>query len=303
MPVEKWLISPGDTRVIDVPATPKVKIGLVGGQVDVIAHDEPTIRIEVHSVTQKDLRIELTDDLLEIDHAQLRWDNFLEVFRNFTATGPKAEISVAVPRSVALTLGVVSASALVAGLENGAKLNTVSGDIVVDGLTGDLSVNAVSGETQVRDLDGRFTANTVSGDVTVVGTPPKVSIDTVSGDMLVDASGYVHDISLNTVSGDSTIRLDDSLAANYVMRTVSGKILLDGSQHTTVGPSNVTATRGDLSGQFVDARVNAVSGSVTVLRRAAPATAAPSGTSGSADATEPQSTPSDESYGTEGSAS
>ena len=273
MPVEKWLISPGDTRVIDVPATPKVKIGLVGGQVDVIAHDEPTIRIEVHSVTQKDLRIELTADLLEIDHAQLRWDNFLEVFRNFTTTGPKAEISVAVPRSIALTLGVVSASALVAGLENGAKLNTVSGDVVVDGLTGDLSVNAVSGETQVRNLDGRFSANTVSGDVTVVGTPPKVSIDTVSGDMLVDASGSVHDINLNTVSGDSTIRLDDDLASNYVMRTVSGKILLDGSQHTTVGPSNVTATRGDLSGTFVDARVNAVSGSITVLRRPAAETA------------------------------
>lgn len=267
MPVEKWLISPGDTRVIDVDAVAKLKVSLVGGQIDVVAHDEPTIRIEIHNVTVKDLRVELNDGLLEIDHPQLRWDNFLEVFRNFTSTGPKAEISVAVPRNIALNLGVVSASVLVSGLENGAKLNTVSGDLLVDGLIGPLSANAVSGEVQVRGLQGNFSANTVSGDVAVIGDVPKVTIDTVSGDMLVDALGDVHDIALNTVSGRSTIRLNDDLAANYVMRTVSGKVMLDGSLNSTSGPSNITQTRGDLSGIFVDARVNAVSGDITVLRR------------------------------------
>ena len=65
-----------------------LKVGLVGGQIDVVAHDEPGARIEVHSVTVKDLRIEVTGDgaegsIVEIDHPQLRWDNFLEVFRNF----------------------------------------------------------------------------------------------------------------------------------------------------------------------------------------------------------------------------
>ena len=143
---EKWLIKPGENRVIDLEDIRKLKVGLVGGQIDVVAHDEPGVRIEVHSVTIKDLRIEASGDVVEIDHPQLRWDNFLEVFRNFGSGGPKAEISVAVPRGVALTLGVVSASALVSGLASGARLNTVSGDIIVDGLTGDLTVNAVSGD-------------------------------------------------------------------------------------------------------------------------------------------------------------
>ena len=138
--MEKWIVHPGETRVIDVDGLRELKIGLVGGQVDVIAHDDPGTRIEVHGVTVKDLRIEMTDGRLEIDHPQLRWDNFLEVFRNFGAGGPKAEVSVAVPRTVALTLGVVSASALVSGLRTDAKLNTVSGDIIVDGLVGDVSL-------------------------------------------------------------------------------------------------------------------------------------------------------------------
>ena len=66
MTLEKWLIHPGETRVIDLEDVRKLKIGLVGGQVDVVAHDEPGVRIEVHAVTVKDLRIEITGDVVEI---------------------------------------------------------------------------------------------------------------------------------------------------------------------------------------------------------------------------------------------
>ena len=173
MTLEKWIIHPGETRVIDIETVRKLKVGLVGGQIDVIGHDEPGARIEVHGVTIKDLRIEVTGDVVEIDHPQLRWDNFLEVFRNFGAGGPKAEISVAVPREVALNLGVVSASALVSGIRHDARLNTVSGDIIVDGLTGDLTVNAVSGDVQIRELVGALSANSVSGDVAATGSAPQ----------------------------------------------------------------------------------------------------------------------------------
>ena len=285
MTTEKWLIHPDETRVIDLDDIRTLKVGLVGGQVDIVAHDEPGVRIEVHSVTGKDLRIEATDDFVEIDHPQLRWDNFLEVFRNFGNTGPKAEISVAVPRQIALTLGVVSASALISGIRSGAKLNTVSGDIIVDEAQGDFVVNAVSGDVQVRSLTGSLNANSVSGDVAVQGSSSKTTIDTVSGDMLVDNAGDAHQISLNTVSGRSTIRLDPGLAANYVMRSVSGRVLVDGvirSGQGTGPTTNFSGSTGELSGSFVDVRVNSVSGAITLLRRAdADEDASASETSGS----------------------
>lgn len=265
--MEKWIIHPGETRVIDLDAVRELKIGLVGGQVDVIAHDESDTRIEVHGVTVKDLRIEVVDGRLEIDHPQLRWDNFLEVFRNFGAGGPKAEVSVAVPRTVALTLGVVSASALVSGLRTDVRLNTVSGDIMVDGLVGDVNLNAVSGDVQVRELDGALSANSVSGDVAATGRITKASIDTVSGAMLVDSSGTTQAISLNSVSGTATIRLDRSLPANYVSRSVSGRVQIDGQVRSGSGPTNYTGSTGALAGSFVDVRANTVSGEITVLRR------------------------------------
>ena len=269
MTMEKWIIHPGETRVIDIETVRSLKAGLVGGQIDVVAHDEPGVRIEVHGVTVKDLRIEMSGDALEIDHPQLRWDNFLEVFRNFGAGGPKAEISVAVPRDIAFTLGVVSASALVAGLKTSARLNTVSGDIIVDGLDGDLTLNAVSGDVQVRELRGALTANSVSGDVAATGEITKTSVDTVSGSVLVDSSGPIHAINVNTVSGNATVRLDEGLAANYVARTVSGRVQVDGVVRSGSGPTNYSGSSGELAGNFVDVRTNAVSGDLTVLRRPA----------------------------------
>lgn len=275
MALEKWIIHPGETRVIDIETVRSLKVGLVGGQIDVIAHDEPGARIEVHGVTIKDLRIEMNGDTVEIDHPQLRWDNFLEVFRNFGSGGPRAEISVAVPRSVALNLGVVSASALVAGLQNDTRLNTVSGDIIVDGLTGDLTVNAVSGDVQVRELVGALSANSVSGDVAATGTLRKATIDTVSGAMLVDSTGDIHAVNLNTVSGSTTVRLDEGYPANFVIRSVSGRVQVDGDVHSGrgTGPTtNFAGSVGELSGSFADVRVNTVSANVTVLRRPAGST-------------------------------
>ncbi|OWP23290.1 hypothetical protein CBF90_00620 [Microbacterium sp. AISO3] len=282
MTLQKWIVHPDETRVIDVDDIRKLKVSMVGGQIDIVAHDEPGVRIEVHAVTGKDLRIEATGDVVEIDHPQLRWDNFTQVFRNFGSSGPKAEISVAVPRGTDLTLGVVSASALVSGLTADARVNTVSGDIIIDGITGDVNANAVSGDVQARELTGALTAKSVSGDVSAIGTLRAADIDTVSGAMLVDSSGPIQSITLHTVGGDATVRLDESLPANYQVRSVSGRVLIDGVVRSGQGAGPLTSfagSTGELSGSFVDVRTNSVSGDLTVLRRSAPAATDVAGTS------------------------
>lgn len=282
MTLEKWLIHPGETRVIDLETARSLKVSMLGGQVDVIGHDEPGARIEVHSVTGKDLRIEVTGSALEIDHPQLRWDNFLDAFRSFGSGGAKADISLVVPRNIALTLGIVSASTLVSGLVTDAKLNTVSGDIIVDGLTGDLDINAVNGDVQVRGLVGGFNANSVSGDIAATGTLRRASADTVSGSVLFDSDGPISQIIVNTVTGNTTLRIDEDYPANYVARSVGGKIAIDGTVYSGTGTTNYSGSSGTLSGQFVDVRVNSVSGDLTLLRRAVDAGGSGAGTDGEA---------------------
>ena len=71
MAPEKWLIHPGETRVIDLDDITHLKVGLVGGEIDIVAHDEPGVRIEVHAVTTKDLRISAEDARIEALEAKL----------------------------------------------------------------------------------------------------------------------------------------------------------------------------------------------------------------------------------------
>ncbi|MCL2536650.1 MAG: DUF4097 domain-containing protein [Nocardiaceae bacterium] len=269
---EKWLIYPGQSKTIDVDAITSLKVSLIGGQVDVIGHDEPTARVEVHNVTGKDLKVTVEGGRLEIDHPQLRWDNFVDVFRSWQGKAG-ADVSVLVPRDVALKLGTVGGNALVSGLMRGARLSTVGGDLTADTLVGDIELNSVSGEISVQNHLGAVKANTVSGDVTLSGTLSRVAVDGVSGNVFVDVQGVPDAIRHNTVSGDLTLRLDGHVAARYRINSVSGTLQVDNSIFRGAAARNFEYQDGELDGHWIDVAANSVSGNVSVVRRATPAPA------------------------------
>jgi DUF4097 and DUF4098 domain-containing protein YvlB len=261
MAEQKWLVE--GEKHIELGPIRRLKVSLVGGQVDIIAHDEPTTIVEVHSVRGKGLKIVADGDSLVIDHPQLSWDNFIEVFRSFSGTA-KADVSVLVPRDVALTFGVVSASALISGLRQDASISTVSGEVVVDGVAGDLRLNSVSGEVNVRNHAGAVHVNTVSGDVTVTGEVSSFTADGVSSNIFLDVTGTPDAIRVNTVSGAVTTRLAPGVAAQYKINTVGGRIHLDDSEISGIR-GGYTGRYGSLDESWIDFRANTVSGDVSVL--------------------------------------
>jgi hypothetical protein len=260
---EEWVID--GPKTIDLAGIDRLKVGLIGGQVDIVGHDEPETRVEVHSVSGRDLRIAVEGGRLEIDHPQLRWDNWLEVMRTFRASA-RADVSVLVPRAIALKLGVVSASALVSGIRGDASLSTVSGDLVVDAVQGDLQLNAVSGEIAVRDHVGRVVVHTVSGDVTASGELTSFSSDGVSADVFLDLSGPAGSVAVNTVSGSVTARIDADIPVDYTVSSASGRLQLDGDRPTVVR-GRYLGSSGPAGGERLGFTVNSVSGNVNVLHR------------------------------------
>ncbi|TPW77593.1 DUF4097 family beta strand repeat-containing protein [Schumannella soli] len=264
MAQEKWLVD--GPKTIDIERVRSLKVGLIGGQVDVVAHDEPGARVEVHSVDGRPLKITIDGDRLEIDHPQLGWDNFLDVFRSFHERD-RADVSVAVPRDIALKLGVVNATALVSGVRSDASLSTVNGDLVVDGVEGDTTINSVNGEVSVRDHHGRVNAKTVNGDLTVSGELAGFTADSVGADVYVDAAGIPDQLRVNTVSGSVAARLDAGAPAQYTINTVSGRIQLDDAEITGVR-GRYQGRFGELERHWVDVKVNTVSGAIDVLHRA-----------------------------------
>ncbi|MCS5736162.1 DUF4097 domain-containing protein [Herbiconiux daphne] len=267
MALEKWIVN--GPKVIDIELVRSLKIGLIAGQVDVIGHDEPGARIEVHSVTGKDLKISIDGDHLEIDHPQLRWDNFIEVFRSWRSNA-RVDISLMVPRDVALKFGVISASGLISGLATDARISTVSGDIVVDQVVGDLDVNSVNGEISIRDHTGLVNAHTVSGDIAASGAIRRFSSDGVSAEVFVDSTGTPDEIQNNTVSGDLTVRLDPEVAARYNVNSVSGTLQLGPSTIKGLRGAGYNGVTGTLDGSWTEFRANSVSGNITVIFRDEP---------------------------------
>jgi DUF4097 and DUF4098 domain-containing protein YvlB len=258
---EKWLID--GEKVIDIEMIRTLKVSLIAGKVDIVGHDEPGARVEVHSVQGKELKVSIDGDTLEIDHPQLRWDNFIDVFKSFRGTA-SADISIMVPRDVALKFGVVSATALISGLTEDAKINTVSGDIVIDNVYGDLELNAVSGEISVRNHYGNISSKTVSGDVTASGEIMKFRSDGVSGDIFLDVTGLPEEIKVNTISGNVTTRLASAVPAQYRINTVSGRLQLDDSEIRGIRGS-YTGKYGELDGRWLEFVASTVSGDVAIL--------------------------------------
>lgn len=266
MTLEKWLVT--GPKVIDLELVRSLKVSLIRGQVDVIGHDEPGARVEVHSVSGKDLKITMDGDKLEIDHPQLRWDNFIDVFSSFRGTAT-ADVSILVPRDIALKFGVVASNALISGLVSDARINTVSGDVVIDELTGNLDLNTVNGELSVQRHKGNIRAHTVSGDITASGDIRRFSAESVSGNMYLDLTGTPDEVNTNSVSGDLTVRLAEGIGARYRVNTVSGTLHLDGSTVKGTFGRGYNSTTGSLDGTWVDIAANSVSGDLSVIRHAA----------------------------------
>ena len=262
---QKWLVD--NAKTIDVHEVRRLKVGLVAGQVDIVGHDEPGARVEVHSVDGKPIKVSIEGDVLEVDHPQLNWENFVDVFKYFRGHA-RAEVSILVPRGVELKLGVVSASAVISGLRKGGKISSVSGEVVIDNSSGLLELNAVSGELSVRDHSGEVTAHTVGGDIAATGDITKFSGDTVSGNVMLDLAGIPDVVRVNTVSGDVTMRLAPDVPAEYRINTVSGRVQLDDSEITGV-VGGYTGTYGQLDGNWVEFKANTVGGDVSVMHASA----------------------------------
>lgn len=261
MATETWIVT--EPTVIDLEIVRALKVGLIGGQVDIVAHDEPGARVEVHSVAGRDLRVALEGDTLVVDHPQIKWETFFDNFRLFSGKA-KADVSILVPRSARLTVGVVTAEALISGMHCDASVNTVSGDVVLDGVVGDVSVHAVSGEVSIREHRGNLDVQTVGGDVTVSGEVRRFSCDSVSANVVADLRGTPDRVRNSTVAGDLTVRLDAGVPAQYVINTMTGRLQLDDARISGV-KGQYTGRYGQLAGSFTEVRANSVSGDVSVV--------------------------------------
>ncbi len=262
---ESWVVT--GPQIIEVEDVRALRVAVVAGRVDVVGRDEPGARIEVHRVSGRPLEVSLVDGELRVGYAFTLggWEGWLDRFLSWRSADT-ADVHVAVPHDVAVRLGTVSAEGFVGDVAAGVQANTVSGSLVTDGTQGVLAVKSVSGDVVVRGHAGDLRANAVSGTVTASGAFTQATVVTVSGAVTLDAARAAG-VSVQTVSGHATVRVPEDLGVTVAVRSVSGKVVVDGQARSGEGPltGNVEVVTGDGT---CHVQANTVSGHVTVLRSA-----------------------------------
>jgi len=268
MATESWVVA--DPQIIEVEQVGALRVQIVAGRVDVVAHDDDSTgaTVEVHSVVGEPLEVSLVDGELRVGYACTLggWENFLDKFRHF-ANRDSVSVHIAVPREVHAKLGTVSAEGLLAGVREDAQVSTVSGALVTDSTAGALAANTVSGEIIVRNHSGDLRLNTISGDLTAQGKLSRVSANSVSGALVLDIAATTSAVRATTVSGDVTVRLPAATGITIDSKSVGGRVVVDGHEYKSARPGKVRVDlRADSGGCFVSTQT--VSGHLTVLRDA-----------------------------------
>ncbi|MET9530506.1 MULTISPECIES: DUF4097 family beta strand repeat-containing protein [unclassified Streptomyces] len=260
----------------DEPVT-ALNVRIINGTVNVVGTDDAVLneqggaRLEISEIEGPPLIVTLENGTLTVAYEDLPWKGFLK-WLDRKGWHRKAVVSVAVPASARVEVGVAGAGAVVSGIRGRTEVRGVSGDTALVGLSGSVLAGTVSGNVEAQAVSGDLRFHSVSGDLTVIeGAGSSVRAESVSGDMVVDldATGRPTDIALSTVSGKVAIRLAQPTDAEVSANTTSGAVsnaFEDLRVSGQWGAKKITGTLGAGTGSL---RATTVSGAIALLRRPA----------------------------------
>src|SRR5437899_2998914 len=155
--MQHWTVDAPTTLDFDGVAALRVRV--VSGSVAVLSTaDKP--RLDVACLAGQPLLVKHEAGILTITYPDLTWDGMLGWLR---PQPHSATITIMVPPECPTQLGVVSASAVISGINATTSVKSVSGKITLDGVTGAVDASTLSGIVEATGLDGERRHTAVSG--------------------------------------------------------------------------------------------------------------------------------------------
>jgi hypothetical protein len=267
--MSEWSVAEPKKLTFDEPVS-DLHVRIVNGTVNVVGTDEGSARLEISEIDGPPLVVTQSNGTLTVAYEDLPWKGFLK-WLDRKGWRRSAVVSLAVPASTRVEVGVVGAAAVVSGISGPSLVRGVTGDTTLVSLSGPVRAETVSGNLEAQAVTGDLRFNSVSGDLTVVeGSGSSVRAESVSGSMIVDLDpDGPTDVRLTNVSGEIAIRLPHPADADVEANTASGSIsnAFDGLRvHGQWGAHKITGRLGAGTGKL---RATTVSGSIALLRRPA----------------------------------
>ncbi|MEU5088200.1 DUF4097 family beta strand repeat-containing protein [Streptomyces sp. NPDC021356] len=266
--MSEWSVGEPTKLTFDEPPT-QLNVRIVHGTVNVVGTDDGSARLEVSRIEGPPLVVTQRGSTLTVAYDDLPWKGFLK-WLDRKGWQRSAVISLAVPASTRVEVGVVGAAAMVSGIDGPTEVKGVTGDTTLVGVTGPVRADTVSGNVEAQALSGDLRFHSVSGDLTLVeGSGSSVRADSVSGSMIVDLDRVASptDISLTNVSGEIAIRLPHPADAEVEANTASGAVSNAFEDLRVSGQWGAKRITGRLGAGRGRLKATTVSGSIALLRR------------------------------------
>lgn len=260
----RWTVAA--PTALDFDDVTELNARLIGGTVAVLAsEDQPGLAVT--ELSGRPLQVSHENGVLTVSYESLTWEGLLGLLK---PRKDSATVTITVPAGCPIQLGVLSASAVVAGLHAGAAVRGMSGDITLDGVTGDVSAETMSGEVAGCDLDGEIRFKSMSGGLTLAGgSVDSLTVDTMSGQVTADvALSNGGSVRMSTMSGEVTLRLPADSDAKIHLQSTSGPVRTEFETLRTVKAPASHTVSGNVGAGTGHVSVTTMSGAVTLLRGA-----------------------------------
>jgi hypothetical protein len=264
-----WMIDKPRRLTLDGDVL-RLDVWLARGRLNVVGTDQQS-RVEVKMVGRRGLTVTFEDGVLSVRHninQKWKWSGpfwwFMSGWRNYAA-----DVSIAVPVSASGSMTVVSGSAVVSGLRQGAVVDVTSGSITLLGLSGSVLAKTVSGSIEALGVGGDLTMETVSGEIILAdSSAQRVAARTISGAITCDVDNpFASEIRLDTTSGEITARVPEDADLAVDLNATSGRIASAFPQVQLGGRPGMRSARGTLGSGTGRLYAHAVSGNVSLLAR------------------------------------
>lgn len=137
------------------------------------------------------------------------------------------KVEVQVPSTYNVEVKTAGGDITLKGLYGNIEMKTAGGDIKVDDITGNADLKTAGGDINAQSLKGNIEASTAGGDINISSSDGIVEAKTAGGDINVDYSGTNMGIECKTSGGDIILKLPESIAGNFELKTSSGEIKSD----------------------------------------------------------------------------
>lgn len=227
MSTESWVIATAQT--VDIPDVHDLVVTLTDGSVDIVGQADRTgITLEVIEISDRPLEVVALDGQVRLGYDFAGFEGVVDRVR-VLRDKERVVARLLVPAESTVKASTAQAGVNVVGVRARVSVNSATGPVRVEGTTGKVSVRTASAPITVSEHVGDLRLNTAAGQVTAAGQLARVNTVSVAGRVELTSTATTPHISVASVSGDVAIRLAAATPVNLRVKSVSGKVSLDGA--------------------------------------------------------------------------